>query len=299
MDAAGDPDADRQATTVPPDGHACWQVSPGPWRRVPGLTEAWAQAATVRSVSALTALHAWRLADTKAAPRLVQWAGTPGDSPVLCLLTVTARDPGLQAGEPDRPQAGPLTLTSDLGTLGWGAGPALPWPSLPAAPPAPPPRWAGAVVRLPGTWLPGTVLVPAELRDVDDPAPTWRTESDELDGRYRVYAAHERTTAALLTPRVMAQCLDLVPRASAVTVTGDALQVWWRYDDTARDEPGRVQRTAEAAAALAEALPRFVLTDNPDLGGAVEDAYAARAAAAAEYRRQRAQRLSGRSGASP
>ncbi|MEO7745175.1 MAG: hypothetical protein ABIV05_02985 [Actinomycetota bacterium] len=106
-------------TTAAPDGCACWS---GDWRPVTPLTEVWTQSAVVRTVRALPQLHPWRLGDAKGSTRLLQWVGGSDVYPdALAVLTVTARDPGLEAGDDDLPHD--LTLTG-LGA-GQGPGPAL------------------------------------------------------------------------------------------------------------------------------------------------------------------------------
>ena len=285
VDTPGVDDGTPQGlTTVPPDGSDCWR---GEWHRVDPLTEAWAQSAVGRTVAALPALHPWRLGDAKGTSRLLQWAGAAEDA--VAVLAVTARDPQLPPGEPDRPA--PL-LGSLLGAavdLDWsapGTG-TLTGIGVPRVPLPDPPRWAGSLVRLDGTWLPPFALLPPEVRDVDDPGTGWATESYEFDQRFRVHGADTRVAAALLTPAVMALALDQVPHGSALTVSGDALHVWWPYRGDRLREVGRAARTARAAVRVAAALPRFVLRDHPDRGRQVEDAYAARVAAARAYREER------------
>ena len=82
-----------QQAAAPPDGAACWA---GAWQRVPVLTDVWAQAALLRTVAALPALHPWRLGDAKGSARQLQWvARRPGlsEDPVLQGLYDQARRP--------------------------------------------------------------------------------------------------------------------------------------------------------------------------------------------------------------
>jgi hypothetical protein len=75
----------------------------------------------------------------------------------------------------------------------------------------------------------------------------------------------------------MAVLLDAVPRGAAVTISGDALQVWWPYDESTQADLGRVQRAALAATLLVKTFPRFVLTDHPDRGAELERSLARKA----------------------
>lgn len=266
--------AQVSATTVPPDDAACWR---GDWRALPPLDEVWAQAAMARTVRALPQLHPWRLGDAKGSTRLLQWTGAwPDDDRALALLAVTARDPGLQAGDEDRPHD--LTLTG----LGLGAGPTATDLARRAAGEAP--RWAGVVLRLPGTWLPPIAWLPRALRDLDDPRTQWASESLDFATRYTVHTDELRTSAALLTPAVMALMLDAVPSGCAITLSGDAVHLWWPYRGTTVADVGRVARAARAATRLAAAVPRFVLAEHPDRSGVVEGELAQRSAAARDYR---------------
>lgn len=274
----------RPATT--PDADPCWD---GAWLRGEPLDDVWAQAALLRTVAALPGLHPWRLGDQKGSSRQLQWLGRPaGAAPdVFAVLSVTSRQPDLDRS--DVPGAAAAVAGSDspaavLAAMAFGAA-VRSAGALTSA--GTTPQWAGAMVRLPGTWLPPVAWLPRELRDLDDPSSAWLTESVDFASRYSVHADDLATAAALLTPAVMAVALDAVPRLSAVTVAGDALHVWWPYRSGPRRDPGRVRRTATAARRLADAFPRFVLSDFPDRSGEVEQAIAERRAAAEAYRASR------------
>ncbi len=260
-------------TTAAPDEAACWS---GDWRPVTPLTEVWTQSAVIRTVRALPQLHPWRLGDAKGSTRLLQWVGgSDADPRAVAVLAVTARDPGLEAGDDDLPHD--LTLTG-LGA-GQGAGLALLRGAAGEAP-----RWAGALVRLPGSWLPPVAWLPRALRDLDDPGTAWSTESLDFAARYTVHAGDLQASAALLTPAVMALLLDAVPSECAVTLAGDAVHLWWPYRGTAPSDVGRAARAVRAATQLADAFPHFVLAQFPDRSIEVEDELAERTAAAREYR---------------
>ncbi len=260
-------------TTAAPDAGACWR---GDWRPVSPLTEVWTQSAVVRTVRALPQLHPWRLGDAKGSTRLLQWVGGSDVDPrALAVLAVTARDPGLEAGDDDLPHD--LTLTG-LGA-GRGAGPTLLRRAGGEAP-----RWAGALVRLPGSWLPPVAWLPRALRDLDDPGTAWQTESLDFAARYSVHTADLQASSALLTPAVMALLLDAVPSDAAVTVAGDAVHLWWPYRGTALTDVGRSARAVRAVTRLADAFPHFVLAQFPDRSAVVEDELAQRTAAARAYR---------------
>ncbi|HEX3004177.1 MAG TPA: hypothetical protein VHO27_08195 [Angustibacter sp.] len=279
----------RPATA--PDADPCWD---GRWLRGAPLDDVWAQAALLRTVATLPHLHPWRLGDQKGSSRQLQWLARcdgPPDAglvagatePTFAVLSVTAREPDLDRS--DTPSAASLDSPAALlAAMAFGAAVR----SVGAVTSAgTTPQWAGAMVRLPGTWLPPVAWLPRELRDLDDPSSAWLTESVDFAGRYSVHADDVTTAAALLTPAVMAIALDAVPPLSAVTVAGDALHVWWPYRSTTRRDQGRVRRTAAAARRLADAFPRFVLSDFPDRSGEVEQAMADRRAAAEAYRASR------------
>jgi hypothetical protein len=267
-----------------PDESACWA---GQWSRVEPLDSVWAQAALVRTVGALPRLHAWRLGDTKGSSRQLQWvarlAGSPAPIAPLGVLAVTATQPRLDHGDDGE----------GLGGYGDGAGLALAlagWATgalSGLAAPGTNPQWAGAMVRLPGSWLPPMAWLPRAGRDADDPGTAWPTESVEVARRYTLHCAELRTMAALLTPAVLALALDAVPAGSAVTVDGDALHVWWPYSGDALRQVGRVARAGRAARLIADAFPAFVLADFPDRSGEVEAELAERQAAADAYRAAR------------
>ena len=240
------------------------------------MTEVWTQSAVVRTVRALPQLHPWRLGDAKGSTRLLQWVGGSDVDPrALAVLAVTARDPGLDAGDDDLPH--------DLTLNGLGAGQVAGLALLHRAA-GEAPRWAGALVRLPGSWLPPVAWLPRALRDLDDPGTQWQTESLDFAARYTVHTADLRASAALLTPAVMALLLDAVPSDCAVTLAGDAVHLWWPYRGTAVADVGRAARAVRAATQLADAFPHFVLAQFPDRSAVVEDELAQRTAAAREYR---------------
>jgi hypothetical protein len=275
----------RAAT--PPDDDVVWQ---GDWFAVSTRADVWAQAAVNRTVRALVELHPFRLGDAKAAPRLVQWVAAqprtvadPGDDlgqQALAVLTVTAREPDLDRSGPHPPGTSADALGLALGSLvGAVAGS---WRGV-ADTVVRRPRWGGALVRLPDVWLPPMAFLPRAARGIDDPATAWRTESVDFDERFAVYTSTERTTAALLTPAVMALLLDAVPQDCAVTVSGDALHTWWPYPPAA-PSPGHAADVVMASVRLARALPSFVLRDHPDRSGEVQAELDDRAEQAREYR---------------
>ena len=240
------------------------------------MTAVWTQSAVVRTVRALPQLHPWRLGDAKGSTRLLQWVGGSDVDPrALAVLAVTARDPGLDAGDDDLPH--------DLTLNGLGAG-QVAGLALLHRDAGETPRWASALVRLPGSWLPPVAWLPRALRDLDDPGTQWQTESLDFAARYTVHAADLRASAALLTPAVMALLLDAVPSDCAVTLAGDAVHLWWPYRGTAVADVGRAARAVRAATQLADAFPHFVLAQFPDRSAVVEDELAQRTAAAREYR---------------
>jgi hypothetical protein len=257
---------------------------------VPPRVDLWAQAAVNRTVHALVELHPFRLGDTKAAPRLVQWvAGQwPAGGPVesvddvlagqgLGVLMVTATEPDL-----DRSERPPAT-EADLVAMALGSAVDSVTSRLRSTPHT---RWAGALARLPGSWLPPLALLPRAARDLDDPRTAWPTESVDFDARFAVHTSTVRTTAALLTPRVMAMLLDEVPEDCAVTVSGDAVHTWWPYP---RALPGsrHAADVVRATVRLAAALPSFVLAEHPDLSGEVQAELESRTDRARRYRATR------------
>jgi hypothetical protein len=287
---------------VPPDGTAAWE---GDWTVVSARVDVWAQAAVTRTVGALAELHPFRLADNRSAPRLVQWVAgqwapqggaladeVPGGHG-LGVLMLTAAEPDLDRTEYPAAAGGDLlgaviestigSLGSTIGSLGSAVGGAT--ARLPSAS-SPQRRWGGALVRLPGAWLPPSALLPWTARGLDDPPTSWPTESVDFDARFAVYTRSERTTAALLTPRVMAMLLDELPQDCAVTVSGDALHTWWPYPP-ADPSPGHAAAVVHATVRLAEALPRFVLRENPDLSAGVQAELESRADQARRYQAER------------
>lgn len=287
---AADPSVSTAEPAVPPDDAACWA---GEWSRVDVRTQVWGQAAVIRTVGALPAAHPWRLGGTSGSVRQVQWTGRPATVPegVLCILSVTAKDPMLSAGDvPSGPALDTLaggvlssSVGSGLGGIGSGLGGSVA-DVVHALSVGREQQWAGALVRLPGTWLPAAALLPRGIPGVPAPRTHWATESVDFDERYVVHSEDEKVTAALLSPSVMAVLLDAVPRGAAVTICGDALQVWWPYDAGTKGDLGRAQRAALAALLLVKTFPRFVLADHPDRSAEVERSLARKADEAQAYR---------------
>jgi hypothetical protein len=276
-------------SAAPPDAAPCWV---GDWHRVDPLVDVWAQAALVRTVSTLPRLHPWRLGDTTGSSRLLQWVARLGHDPraPLGVLAVTARDPQLDRSD-DATGPVPTHVAAEV-LARWAFSSALSAVGAVASIGSTP-QWAGAMVRLPGSWLPPIAWLPRALRGLDDPAGAWPTESVDFETRYSVHSDDLRTAAALLTPAAMALALDDVPPLSAVTLAGDALHVWWPYRGDALEHVGRVVRGGRAARALADAFPRFVLAEHPDRSDVVEQGIAERRAAAAAYRASRRPGVSG------
>ncbi|MFC6008048.1 hypothetical protein [Angustibacter luteus] len=267
-----------------PDDAPCWA---GHWSRVEPLQSVWAQAALVRTVGSLPRLHAWRLGDAKGSSRQLQWvaqlAGSPAPIAPLGVLAVTATQPRLDHGD-----GSDVGDSVDLAmAVGSWAVDALTGALNGLATRGTNPQWAGAMVRLPGSWLPPMAWLPRDRRGGDDPGTAWPTESVEVARRYTLHCAELRTMAALLTPAVLALALDAVPAGSAVTVAGDALHVWWPYSGDALRQVGRVARAGRAARLIADAFPAFVLADFPDRSGEVEADLAERQSAADAYRASR------------
>jgi hypothetical protein len=120
-------------------------------------------------------------------------------------------------------------------------------------------------------------LLPRGIPGVPAPRTQWGTESVDFDQRWVVHSEDTEMTAALLSPSVMSVLLDAVPRGAAVSIYGDALQVWWPYDESTQADLGRVQRAALAATLLVKTFPRFVLADHPDRGAELERSLARKA----------------------
>lgn len=262
----------------PPDPSPCWA---GAWVAPDGVTETWLLAAVLRTVGALPALHPWRLGDERGGSRVLQWAGRPEPGPdrtAWAVLTVASRDPALPAGDQPDPDDVLALVAGWTASAAWAAVGDL------GADPRRAPRFGGAVVRLPGCWLPPLALLPRSERGVDDPGTTWPTESADFAARHTVHAADVRYAADVLAPHVMALVLDVVPDRAAVTLAGDALHVWWPYP---ADHLPNATEAVAGAAALADALPSFLAVDHPDRSDAVEAGLAARRRAAEEYRRSR------------
>src|SRR4051794_37338523 len=163
---------------VAPEAVPCWA---GDWARVDVRTQVWGQAAVLRTVAALPAAHPWRLGGTAGSIRQVQWTGRPATVPeeVLCILSVTATDPQLSAG--DAPGSGSFRGLGGLGATAdslvsdaFGDAVSDVVHVLSASREQ---RWAGALVRLPGTWLPAAAVLPRGVPGVPSPRTHWATES--------------------------------------------------------------------------------------------------------------------------
>jgi hypothetical protein len=276
------------------DDSPCWF---GSWAAPDPARVIWAQSAVSRTVRALPELHPMRLGDDKGTSgRVLAWCGIP-DPPVGGLGVLTQLSPPPEVGADDEPESTDLVLFTEL--LGAAASEPqhlqAPVGVRAYRPPEPGVRrWAGAVAQIAGTWLPPVALLARSRRDLDDPATGWSTESLDFARRYTVHAADPRLASDLLAPHVIALILDGVPSEAAVTVSGDALHLWWPYDRPTRAEAARVSSAAAAATTIAAALPSFVLADHPDRSGQVEDRLETRAAEAAAYRAARDARLAAR-----
>ena len=292
-----------------PDDSACWA---GEWSRAELRVDLWAHSALLRTVSALPRLHAWRLGDDKGSRRSLIWCGvlTPG-SDAVAALSQSAPDPSIPLGDDGEGAAllDPLSVTTTATTLAGGLlstlAASMPRhvsdaiadsvsPTTPASEPkkyrkpaAGVRQWVGGLAPLPGSWLPPLAILPRSQRDYDDPGTRWQTESLAFAARHSVHAEDTRYAADLLAPHVTALVLEHVPPDAAVTIAGDAIHVWWEYDDTSRTASGKVARTIEIVRRLRDALPTFVLNDHPDKSGEVEGRLAERAAQAAAYRSSR------------
>ena len=278
--------SDATAARTPPDPAPCWD---GAWDAVPGLTELWLVAAMNRTVSALPQLHPWRLGDERGTSRLLQWTGQADaelDRPVFAVLAVTAREPDLPLGDDDSDpdvwvSPGNQLLGLAVDALRDRASEAV------ASTEAPPPQWVGVLTRFPGAWLPPLAVLPSALSGMADPGTGWSTESVDFDAAHRVHATDTEYAAAVLAPHVMAVLMDVVPPATAVTLAGDALHLWWPYRTPFTDDPARVTRAARAAQQLADAVPSFVLADHPDHSDVVQGDLDRKQQAAADYQEHR------------
>jgi hypothetical protein len=296
-----------------PDDSACWL---GDWSRAEPRVDLWAHSALIRTVSALPRLHAWRLGDEKGSRRSLIWCGViaadaESGSDAVAALSQSAPDPSIPLGDDGRgsPLVDPLSVANAATTVAGGLLSALA-ASMPrdvsdaiADSVAPTPQvakprkyrkpgagvrqWVGGLAPLPGSWLPPLAILPRSRRDYDDPGTRWQTESLAFAVRHTVHADDTRYAADLLAPHVTALVLEHVPPDAAVTIAGDAIHVWWEYDDTSRKASGKVARTVDVVRRLRDALPSFVLNDHPDRSAEVEGRLAERAARAAAYRSKR------------
>lgn len=277
----------------PPDTAACWA---GEWTPVPPSDALWAQAALARTVAALPQLHAWRLGDDKGTRRTLMWCGAPADGPAhsVAVLAQTAPPPDLPLGDvgPDG-EIDSDTLPVDLWSLATDvveavARPSRTRPPLPLPPTAGVRRWVGAMSKIAGAWFPPFAVLPSTTAGLDDPSTRWSTESLDFAERYRVHAEDRRFAADVLAPHVIALLLDVLPTDAALTMAGDAVHVWWEYSSHTSDAEGRVATTVDAAVAVREALPTFLVTEYPDRSAEVEATLAERAESARRYRAERA-----------
>ena len=268
----------------------------GAWDAVDPLTDLWLLGAMNRTVSVLPRLHPWRLGDSKGSGRLLQWSGLadqPLARPAYGVLAVTARDPELStADEPGERSFGlggdPVSdLLGGAADSLWEAASSAVGSAFDRAVVGESPRWAGALTRLTGAWLPAMAVLPRSERGLDDPSTGWATESVDFDAHHTVHASDLRFAADVLAPHVMAVVLDRVPRGAALTLAGDAVHLWWPYREPHVSDPARVARAAEVVVRFAEAVPSFLLTDHPDHSEQVEQALDERTATAEAYRAQR------------
>lgn len=312
-----------------PDDSPCWA---GDWSAPDAASAIWSQSAVARTVSALPALHPLRLGDGKGTSgRVLAWCGdaeppatetsASGDEPphAVGVLTQLSAEPDLSDElSPRAVLSGSVPFMGDLG-LAEGidllsdlatqlprdladalADSVAPTTQVSQEPPtyrqpaSGTQRWAGALAQIRKAWLPPVALLPRAGRDLDDPGTQWSTESADFAERHTVHAGDVRLAADLLAPHVMALVLDSVPSDAAVAIYGDALHIWWPYDRPTRLDPGLVIRVVEAATALVDALPTFVLADFPDNSHQVQDRLAGRAAEAAAYRAAREARYAER-----
>ncbi|HVQ18174.1 MAG TPA: hypothetical protein VMT27_03960 [Actinomycetes bacterium] len=275
-----------------PDDSVCWT---GGWAPVDPLGALWAQSAMLRTIDAMPRLHPWRLGDDKGSRRSLLWCGETVPPPSgVAILCQTAPDPSLPLGDPGSTPELLSGITVGLPALVASAAADAVAPRTADTSPnvyrRPDPgvrQWVGGLAQLHGAWLPPLAILPRSERDIDDPGTEWSTESIAFAGRHTVHSDEPRFAADLLAPHVTALILDHVPPDAAVTVAGDALHVWWEYDNTSRQAAGKVASTVEVAAQLRDALPSFVLSDYPDHSEQVEDRLAERAAEAAAYRASR------------
>ncbi|MFL6287363.1 MAG: hypothetical protein ACJ73L_03130 [Actinomycetes bacterium] len=307
-----------------PDDSPCWA---GNWSAPDGKRAIWAQSAVARTVSALPELHPLRLGDDKGTSgRVMTWCATSDqEAGGLGVLTQLSPPPDIGSDYTSRDSepfgdvqwdSPATTLWADEGLLSTLVT-ALPRETADAIADAVAPqtsadtthtyqepapgvrRWAGALAEIPGAWLPPVAILPRAGRGIDDPGTSWSTESLDFASRHSVHAKDVRLAADLLAPHVTALILDHVGDEAAVTIYGDAVHIWWPYDEKSRHTPGSVIRSLEVAVQLSQAFPSFVLAEYPDHSDQVEDRLAARAAEAAAYRAARDARLKARAGSRP
>jgi hypothetical protein len=279
-----------------PDDSSCWV---GDWQPTNPVDAMWAQSAVARTVRALPELHPLRLGDDKGTSRVLVWCAS-AQGAGIGVLTQMAPPPALATGEPDDNPDLLVTLAAGLPHLAdavaeavtEAVAPASARPSLIAPAEyrkaaAGVHRWAGGLARMADAWLPPVAILPRSQRGFDDPSTGWSTESVDFARRHTVHTDDVHLAANLMAPHVMALILDHVPDGAAITVSGDAVHVWWDYDAAMRLATGAVANTVAVAHALTEAFPSFVLAEYPNHSREVEDRLADKAADAASYRASR------------
>lgn len=235
----------------------------------------WSLAAVTRTVHVLPGLHPFRLGDTKGSSRVLMWTGSPGSSTGVAVLTRTGREPDLPTGDDSRYVNASVWDALDAAHATFDAVIATET------------CWLGALSRMPGAWLPDLAVLPRSERNFDDPATSWPTESVDFAAEYAVYADDARYAADVLAPHVMALLLDRLPSGTSLTIAGDALHVWLRYDQRARTRDGLAQRLVSIVEGVRDAIPSFVFVDHPDRSDVVEDDLEAKQQAAAQYQASR------------
>jgi hypothetical protein len=148
-------------------------------------------------------------------------------------------------------------------------------------------RWVGGMAKLVGAWLPDLVILPRRPGDINGHDTDWETESLAFASQHSVHTSDVRFASDVLAPHVMALILDGVPDDAAVTVSGNAIHVWWEYTPDSRLDLRRARHTVDTAFQIRHALPSFVLAAYPDHSDQVEQRLAQRAAEGAAYRAAR------------
>jgi len=277
----------------PPDDSPCWD---GTWTPVAPLVDLWAQSALARTAAALTSLH--RTGDENGSHHSLLWAAAPesggptdadGDDKGVAVFVQTAPPPSLPLGDTDpdldlfgEPVMAVTALVGDDHSQLSANGP------KPFSPPEQGAQhWVGGMAQIVGAWLPDLAILPRHPGDIDDPGTDWETESLAFASRHSVRASDVRFASDVLAPHVMALILDGVPDDAAVTVSGNAIHVWWEYTPDSRLDLRRARHTVDTAFQIRHALPSFVLAAYPDHSDQVEQRLAQRAAEGAAYRAAR------------